>query len=172
MFEAVFSDFEQLAFERRCWPGGDVTTACGIRSPTGWFDGVVVSPRADVAAARWADQGEAGFVLVDVRDGGAAQIDGAEWETRETNWIEGPTFSPDGRLLALSLNPPGAGNCGGRSRGAEGMARRRRRRDARARATTIRSARRRRGRSARGGPLGPRLSFKSQDFLSGSSLWS
>jgi hypothetical protein len=100
----------QWSLERRAWPGGDITASCPIRSWTGWFDRVVVSPAADRIAVCWADQTEAGMVLVEVGEQGLAQIDGAAWDTRETNWIEGPMFSRTGQLLALALNPEGATN--------------------------------------------------------------
>jgi hypothetical protein len=57
-------------------------------------------------AARWNDQTEAGLVLVDLA--GTPRQLGAEWDTRETNWIEGPVWTPDSKRLVLVENPPGA----------------------------------------------------------------
>jgi len=81
-------------------------TRCPIRSWTGEFDGVVAAPDASRAAVRWNDQTEAGLVLVDLV-GEPRQL--AEWETRETNWLEGPVWTPNSALLVLVENPVGAG---------------------------------------------------------------
>jgi hypothetical protein len=56
---------------------------------------------------RWNDQTEAGLVLVEL-GGEPRQLDG-RWETRETNWLEGPVWTPDAKLLVLVENPAGAG---------------------------------------------------------------
>jgi hypothetical protein len=79
---------------------------CEIRSWTGEFDGVFPAPDASVAAVRWDDQTEAGLVLVDL--GEPRQLE-STWDTRQTNWLEGPVWTPDSRLLVLVENPPGAG---------------------------------------------------------------
>jgi hypothetical protein len=82
-------------------------TRCELRSWTGEFDGVSAAPDASVAAVRWNDQTEAGLVLVDLV--GTPRQLGAEWDTRETNWIEGPVWTPDSKLLVLVENPSGTG---------------------------------------------------------------
>jgi hypothetical protein len=105
-FQAEFAWF----FETRSWPDGDLRDGCLIRSSTGWFDRISVSPTGDLAAPRWVDQTETGFVLVRIRDGGVEQIAGVEWATTETNWVEGPAFNRGGDRLAVSTNPAGATN--------------------------------------------------------------
>lgn len=80
---------------------------CEIRSWTGEFDGVFPAPDGSVAAVRWDDQTEAGLVLVEI---GAEprQLD-ATWDTRGTNWLEGPVWWPDSSRLLLVEKPTGAG---------------------------------------------------------------
>lgn len=79
---------------------------CEIRTCTGEFDAVSPAPDGSVAVVRWNDQTEAGLVLVELTD----QLRQLEpvWDTRETNWLEGPTWAPDSQLLALVENPSGA----------------------------------------------------------------
>src|SRR5262245_41829576 len=79
---------------------------CELRSWTGEFDAVFPAPDGSVAAVRWNDQTEAGLVLVGLEEG-LRQLDAA-WDTRRTNWLEGPVWTPDSRLLVLTENPPGA----------------------------------------------------------------
>jgi hypothetical protein len=97
-------------FEKRSWPSHDLVASCLIRSSTGWFDGVTLSVGGDLAAVRWADQTETGFILVGIQSRVVEQIGGAEWATAETNWIEGPAFNPAADRLAVSANPAGAAN--------------------------------------------------------------
>jgi hypothetical protein len=80
---------------------------CELRSWTGGFDGISVAPDSTVAAVRWNEQTEAGLVLVALA-GELRQLS-AEWDTRETNWLEGPEWTPDSSLLVLAENPAGAG---------------------------------------------------------------
>lgn len=80
---------------------------CEIRSPMGEFDGVFPSPDGSLAAVRWNDQTEAGLILVELGDE-PRQL-AAAWVTRRTNWLDGPAWTPDSRLLVLIENPPGAG---------------------------------------------------------------
>jgi hypothetical protein len=80
---------------------------CELRAWTGEFEAVSVAPDASVAAVRWSDQTEAGLVLVDLA--GMPRQRRAAWDTRETNWIEGPVWTPDSQLLVLVENPSGAG---------------------------------------------------------------
>ena len=65
------------------------------------------APDGSLAAVRWNDQTEAGLVLVELL-GEPNQL-GAAWDTRETNWLEGPVWTPDSELLVLVENPQGAG---------------------------------------------------------------
>ena len=80
---------------------------CEIRSWTGDFDGVFPAPDGNVAAVRWNDQHEAGLVLVEVAPD-LRQLDAA-WDTRATNWLEGPVWWPDSSRLVVVENPEGAG---------------------------------------------------------------
>jgi hypothetical protein len=88
-------------------------TRCHIRSCTGEFDGVSAAPDATVAAVRWNDQTEAGLVLVDL--GGKPRQLGAEWDTRATNWIEGPVWTPDSKPAGARREPVGRGSLVGRT---------------------------------------------------------
>jgi hypothetical protein len=80
---------------------------CEIRSWTGDFDGIFPAPDGSIAAVRWNDQTEAGVVLVELTPS-LRQLDAA-WDTRATNWLEGPVWWPDSSGLVLVENPPGAG---------------------------------------------------------------
>jgi hypothetical protein len=82
-------------------------TRCEIKSWTGDFDGVFPAPYGGLAAVRWNDQTEAGLVLVDL-DEEPHQLEAA-WDTRRTNWLEGPVWWPDASGLVLVENPGGAG---------------------------------------------------------------
>jgi hypothetical protein len=86
---------------------GRTVARCRLRSRTGEFDGVFAAPDGSVVAVRWNDQAEAGLVLVQLR-GELRQLPAA-WDTRETNWLEGPTWTADSELLVLVENPAGAG---------------------------------------------------------------
>lgn len=80
---------------------------CEIRSWTGEFDGVFPAPDGRRAAVRWNDQTEAGLVLVEVAPD-LRQLDAA-WDTRATNWLEGPVWWPDSGRLVVVENPEGVG---------------------------------------------------------------
>lgn len=80
---------------------------CRLFSWTGEFNRVLPAPNGSVAAVRWNDQTESGLVLVELR-GELRQLPAA-WDTRTTNWLEGPTWTPDSHLLILAENPTGAG---------------------------------------------------------------
>jgi hypothetical protein len=66
----------------------------------------MTSPDGIVAAVRWNDQTEAGLVLVDLR-ATPHQLENG-WDTRATNWLEGPVWWPDSSRLVLVENPEGA----------------------------------------------------------------
>jgi hypothetical protein len=83
------------------------TMRCEIRSWTGEFDGIFPAPDGRVAVLRWNDQTEAGLVLVELEES-LRQVDSA-WDTRTTNWLEGPVWWPDSGRLVLVENPTGAG---------------------------------------------------------------
>jgi hypothetical protein len=101
--QSEYTWFVSIAEGRRRRP----TARCEIRSWTGEFDGVFPSPDGSVAAVRWFDQTEAGLVLVEL-GADVHQLD-SSWETRATNWIEGPVWWPDSRQLVFVENPQGAG---------------------------------------------------------------
>jgi hypothetical protein len=83
------------------------STRCEIKSWTGDFDGIFPAPDGSIAAVRWNDQTEAGLVLVQLAPD-LRQLDSA-WDTRATNWLEGPAWWPDSSRLVLVENPEGAG---------------------------------------------------------------
>jgi hypothetical protein len=91
----------------RVMDGGAELGRCKLRSRTGEFEFVAPAPDASLAVARWSDQTEVGLVLAGLADT-PRQLDAA-WETRETNWLEGPVWTPDSRALVLIENPAGAG---------------------------------------------------------------
>jgi hypothetical protein len=91
-------------FERR---RREPAARCEIRSWTGDFDGIFPAPDGSVAAVRWNDQTEAGLILVEVAPD-LRQLDAA-WDTRSTNWLEGPAWWPDSTRLVVVENPEGAG---------------------------------------------------------------
>jgi hypothetical protein len=97
----------ELSWFLRILEGRREVSRCEIRSWTGEFDAVSPAPDGSVAVVRWSDQTEAGLVLVELT-GQLRQLE-AVWDTRETNWLEGPTWAPDSQLLALVENPAGAG---------------------------------------------------------------
>jgi hypothetical protein len=97
----------QSSWSLRVLDGRKELARCSIHSWTGEFDRVVAAPDASLAALRWSDQTEAGLVLVDLV-GNPRQLE-REWDTRATNWIEGPAWTPDSKLLVLVENPSGAG---------------------------------------------------------------
>jgi hypothetical protein len=97
----------ELRWFLRIVEGGKESTRCELRSWTGEFDGVWPAPDGCLAAVRWNDQTEAGLVLVELI--GTPRQLGVEWDTRATNWIEGPVWTPDSKLLVLVENPRGAG---------------------------------------------------------------
>jgi hypothetical protein len=80
---------------------------CPLESWTGEFDGVHPAPDGSLAGVRWNDQTEAGLILVAMGDR-LEQLP-PEWDTRRTNWLEGPTWTPDSAVLVLAENPTGAG---------------------------------------------------------------
>lgn len=87
--------------ERRTWPRRQRLSSCEVSFPSGWADGLTLSPTGDMAAVRWLEQDCAGFVLVALGPGRDHQLSEQGYRT-EPNLIEGPVFSPDGRHLALS----------------------------------------------------------------------
>lgn len=91
--------YPAFVFERRSWPETDLLSACPVESDeANWSNGVVASPRGDLAVVVWLEQHVGGFELVAIRPGGDRQIEGAGYAV-EPNCITSPVFSPDGRYL-------------------------------------------------------------------------
>ena len=89
-------------FELRSWPGRDLISKCKVKPSACCNEYVSLSPRGDRAAVLWWHQGEGGVNLVSLDRGGAKQLEDEGYETRETNLVQGPVFSSDGRLVAIS----------------------------------------------------------------------
>jgi hypothetical protein len=86
---------------------GREVARCRIHSGRGEFDEVSVARDGSRAVVRWTNQTEAGLVLVELGDE-PRQLD-RRWETRTTNWLEGPVWAPRSDLLVLVENPVGGG---------------------------------------------------------------
>lgn len=89
-------------FELRSWPGRKLISRCIVTPWACCNTYVTISPRGDRAAVLWWHQTEGGFNLVALEGGAARHLEGQGYTTRETNCVQGPTFSPDGRLVAMS----------------------------------------------------------------------
>jgi hypothetical protein len=89
-------------FELRSWPERQLISRCVVKPWACCNTYVTVSPRGDRAAVLWWHQTEGGFNLVALEGGGARRLEGEGYTTRETNCVQGPTFSPDGTLVAIS----------------------------------------------------------------------
>jgi hypothetical protein len=89
-------------FELRSWPERDLISACVVEPWACCNEFVALSPRGDRAAVLWWHQTEGGVNLVALEEGTARPLDGSGYTTQETNLLEGPTFSDDGRLVAVS----------------------------------------------------------------------
>lgn len=88
------------SLERWSWPDRERKRYIRIASRTGWFDNVAASPNGDVVAALWMEQDCAGVELIQLDRYGDRQLVGRSLEV-DTNWVTGPVFSPDGRVLLL-----------------------------------------------------------------------
>jgi hypothetical protein len=89
-------------FELRSWPERELISQCVVKPWACCNEVVALSPRGDRAAVLWWHQSEGGVNLVALEDGTARQLEGSSYTTRETNLLEGPTFSADGRVVAVS----------------------------------------------------------------------
>jgi hypothetical protein len=89
-------------FELRSWPERDLISKCRVKPWACCNTYVSLSPRGDRAAVLWWHQGEGGVNLVALDGGGARHLVDEGYETRETNLVQGPVFSSDGRLVAIS----------------------------------------------------------------------
>ena len=86
--------------ELRSWPERKLLSKCVVKPWACCNEYVALSPRGDRAAVLWWHQTEGGVNLVAFEEGVATQLAG--YETKETNLLQGPTFSPDGRFVAIS----------------------------------------------------------------------
>jgi hypothetical protein len=90
------------AFELRSWPERELIGECRVRPWACCNTYVALSPLADRAAVLWWHQSEGGVNLVEIEDGAARHLQDRGYTTRETNLVQGPAFSSDGRLVAIS----------------------------------------------------------------------
>ncbi len=83
-------------FELRSWPERELHSRCLVRPWACCNTYVALSPRGDRAAVLWWHQTEGGVNLVSLENGAARHLESQGYTTRETNAVQGPTFSPDG----------------------------------------------------------------------------
>ena len=89
-------------FELRSWPEREVISRCVAEPSACCNEFVAVSPHGDRAAILWWHQTEGGVNLVALEDGSAQLLERVGYQTDDTNLLEGPTFSADGTLVAVS----------------------------------------------------------------------
>jgi hypothetical protein len=89
-------------FERRSWPEKKRFAQCPIDLPTGWVVDLVASAAGMLACYVWNDQQEAGIELVSIAGNIARQLPGQGYYGKESNLLEGPSFSPDSRYLVFT----------------------------------------------------------------------
>ena len=89
-------------FELRSWPGRDLISKCRVKPSACCNHHVSLSPRGDRAAVLWWHQTEGGVNLVALDEGEARHLVDEGYETNETNLVQGPVFSPDGKLVAIT----------------------------------------------------------------------
>jgi len=93
-------------FELRSWPGRERISRCVVKPWACCNTYVALSPRGDRAAILWWHQTEGGVNFVELEDGAARHLEDEGYTTRETNCVQGPTFSADGKLVAISEGFP------------------------------------------------------------------
>jgi hypothetical protein len=93
------------AFELREWPSRTLLATCEVRPPSGWLDGVYLSPRGDLAAFAYAEDGERGLELIDLDGPEAEQLRGRGWRPGGPSAFA-PRFTPSGRLLVAGTFHP------------------------------------------------------------------
>jgi hypothetical protein len=86
--------------ELRSWPDRELVSRSFVKPWACCNEYVALSPRGDRAAVLWWHQTEGGVNLVAFEEAAARQL--AAYETKETNLLQGPTFSPDGKFVAIS----------------------------------------------------------------------
>jgi hypothetical protein len=88
--------------ERRSWPDRHLVGRCAITPPRGWITDLLVAPTGEIACYVWNDQHEAGMELLSIAVGRIHQLEGRGYQGKQSNLLEGPAFSPDGRYLVLT----------------------------------------------------------------------
>jgi hypothetical protein len=97
------------------WPEHKPQTHCLLKLPTGWPIDLAVSPRGDLAAVVWQDQGEAGLEFVafegdtprQIAETGLPQVGSLGGFLNfggfplKTQLVFHPVFSPDGRYILV-----------------------------------------------------------------------
>jgi hypothetical protein len=89
-------------FELLSWPERDPISKCRVKPWACCNTYVSLSPRGDRAAVLWWHQTEGGVNLVALDDGSARHLEDEGYTTRESNLVQGPVFSQDGRLVTIS----------------------------------------------------------------------
>jgi hypothetical protein len=92
---------EVYCFELRSWPSLDLIGSCPIEPPTGWLTDIVPSPNGSLACVVWEDQCEAGIELVSWESGQPNRLEDHGY-FGQSNLIDGPVFSPNGRHIAFT----------------------------------------------------------------------
>jgi hypothetical protein len=88
--------------ERRTWPELELVSSCDVVPWACCNERVAASPRGDLAAVLWWHQTEGGFELVGLDDRHGDRQLQRGYTTWDSNLLEGPAFSPDGRFVAVS----------------------------------------------------------------------
>lgn len=95
---------EYKHFMRRLsWPGLDTISCLEIKYPHGRLIDVVASPTDSLACFAWLDQCEAGIEFVSWEEGELRQLANIGLYEKNSNRIQGPVFSPDGTVLAMTF---------------------------------------------------------------------
>jgi len=95
---------EYRHFMRRIsWPGLDTISCLELEFPHGWLTDVIASPADSLACFVWEDQCEAGIEFVSWEEGELRQLANTGFYGRGSNKIQGPVFSSDGTILAMTF---------------------------------------------------------------------
>ena len=93
-------------FELASWPERQSLASCRVHPRACCNERVALSPRGDLAAVLWWHQTEGGMEFVALDGRTASHLSGRGYTTDETNLLEGPTFSDDGAIVAVSEGNP------------------------------------------------------------------
>jgi hypothetical protein len=86
---------------RLYWPSTEQISSSDLTLPAGWPVDIVPSPDTAIACVVWEDQHKAGIEWVSWSGGRLRNVPGYGY-SRDSNLIQGPVFSPDGDLVAMS----------------------------------------------------------------------